>query len=119
MRPVPSVGPGTVGAMANFFDDMPWYEHDADPDDGHLDRPGLTLSLEQQVALADAVEERRPSCDGTLRAAREWAQRAGVDWRRLRRELEENGGYCDCEVVLNVFGGDFDRVFGLRDPEPD
>jgi hypothetical protein len=105
--------------MANFFDDMPWYEHDTDPDDGQLDRPGLTLSLEQQVGLADAVEERRRSCDGTLRAAREWAQRAGVDWRRLRRELEENGGYCDCEVVLNVFGGDFDRVFGLRDTEPD
>jgi Protein of unknown function (DUF2695) len=29
----------------------------------------------------------------------------------LRRELEENGGYCDCEVVLNVLGGDFDRIF--------
>jgi hypothetical protein len=28
----------------------------------------------------------------------------------LRRELEDNGGYCDCEVMLNVFGGDFDAA---------
>jgi hypothetical protein len=105
--------------MTNFFDDLPWYESDQDLDDRELDRPGLTLSLEQQAALADAVEERRRSCDGTLSAAQEWAQRAGVDWRRLRRELEENGGYCDCEVVLNVFGGDFDRTFDIDDAEPD
>jgi hypothetical protein len=75
--------------------------------------------IEQQAALADAVEERRRSCDGTLRAARQWAQGAEVDWPRLRRELEENGGFCDCEVVLNVFGGDFDRIFDVGGEEPD
>jgi hypothetical protein len=37
----------------------------------------------------------------------------------LRRELEEHGGYCDCEVVLNVFGGDFDRSFDVDGAEPD
>ncbi|TQM43390.1 uncharacterized protein DUF2695 [Pseudonocardia cypriaca] len=111
--------PGTVGAMTNFFDDLPWHDYD-DPDgDPEHDTPELSLSLEQQAALAAAVEQARRSCDGTLRAAQEWARRAGVDWPPLRRELEENGGYCDCEAVLNVFGGDFDRVFGLHDADPD
>src|SRR2546425_779444 len=100
--------------MTNFFDDR--YD---DLDDLELDCPELSLSLEQQAALADAVVGRRRSCDGTLRAAREWARGAGVDWPPLRRELEENGGYCDCEVVLNVFGGDFDRIFDVGGEEPD
>jgi hypothetical protein len=103
--------------MTNLFDDLPWYEYD-DMEDLEHDAPELSLSLEQQSALADAVEARRRSCDGTLSAAREWAERAGVDWPPLRRELEENGGYCDCEVVLNIFGGDFDRTFDVDDDEP-
>jgi hypothetical protein len=112
------VSPGTVAAMTNFFDDLPWYEHDGLADLEH-DRPGLSLTLEQQAALAGAVQQRRRSCDGTLRAAQEWAQRAGVDWPRLRRELEENGGYCDCEVVRGIFGGDFDRILDVDGAEPD
>jgi hypothetical protein len=109
------VRPGTVGGMTNFFDDTPWWES------GELDfeRPGLSLSLEQQAALAAAVEARLRSCDGTLRVAQEWARSAGVEWPSLRRELEDNGGYCDCEVVLNVFGGDFDRTFDVGGAEPD
>jgi Protein of unknown function (DUF2695) len=115
------VRPGTVGAMTNFFDDPSRHEYDDLDDLGDLEHEGpeLSLSLDQQAALADAVEERRRSCDGTLSAAREWAERAGVHWPPLRRELEENGGYCDCEVVLNVFGGDFDRIFDVGDAEPD
>jgi uncharacterized protein DUF2695 len=109
------VPPGTVGAMTNFFDDVP----EDDYDELELDGPGLSLSLDQQVGLANAVEERRRSCDGTLSAAQEWARGAGVHWPRLRRELEENGGFCDCEVVLNVFGGDFDRIFDGGDAGPD
>jgi hypothetical protein len=81
---------GTVGAMTNLFDDLPWYEYD-DIDDLEHDGPGLSLSLEQQAALADAVQERRRSCDGTLSAAREWAQRAGVDWPPERWLLRLRG----------------------------
>ena len=87
--------------MTNFFDDVPEYDYD----DLELDRPGVSLSLDQQVELANVVAERRRSCDGTLGASQEWAQGAGVHWPRLQRELEENGAFCDCEVVLNVFGG--------------
>jgi hypothetical protein len=103
--------------MTNFFDDLPWYDDDLV--DLEPDRPELALPPEQQAALAAAVQQRRRSCDGTLRAAREWAQQAGVDWPRLRRELEDNGGYCDCEVVRGVFGGDFDRSFDVDGAEPD
>lgn len=110
--------PGTVGVMTNFFDDTPWWDDD-EQDELESDRPELSLSLEQQVALATAVEQRRRSCDGTLSAAQEWARGAGLAWPRVRRELEENGGFCDCEVVLNVFGGDFDRIFDVGDGEPD
>ena len=106
--------PGTVGAMANFFDNFP----EDDYDELELDRPDLSLSLDQQVGLANAVAAQRRACDGSLSAAQEWARRAGVDWPRLRRELEDNGGYCDCEVVLNVFGGDFDRAFDVGDADP-
>jgi hypothetical protein len=112
------VGPGTVGAMTNFFDGEPWSEHD-ELDDLEVECPELSLSLDRQVALAMAVHARLRSCDGTLSAAHEWAQRAGVDWTRLRRELEENGGYCDCEVVLTVFGGDVDRTSDAGGAEPD
>jgi len=104
--------------MTNFSDGLSWREYD-EQDEPECDPPGLSLSLEQQVGLATAVEGRLRSCDGTLRSAQEWAQRAGVDWSRLRRELEDNGGFCDCEVVLNVFSGDFDRSIDVGGTEPD
>jgi hypothetical protein len=37
----------------------------------------------------------------------------GVDWPSLQAQLEGNGGYCDCEVLLNVPGVSDDE------PEPD
>jgi uncharacterized protein DUF2695 len=106
---------GIVGGMTNLFDDLPRQEYDELDDD----RPGLSLSLEQQAALSTAVAAQMRSCDGTLRVTQQRAESAGVAWSRLRRELEDNGGYCDCEVVLNVFGGDFDRTFDIGDAEPD
>jgi hypothetical protein len=108
-----------VDGMTNFFDDPTWQDHDELDDVDELERPGLSLSLEQQAALATAVEAHLRTCDGTLRGARQWAQSAGVDWPVLQRELEDNGGYCDCETVLNVFGGDFDRAFDVDGLGPD
>ena len=107
--------------MTNLFDDLPWRERDepTELEDMEFERPGLGLSLEQQVALSMAVAAQLRSCDGTLRGAQQWAHGAGVDWPRLRRELEDNGGYCDCEVVFNVFGGDFDESLDVGGLEPD
>jgi hypothetical protein len=99
----------------NIFDDESWW----DDDEQEFDAPELSLTLEQQAALAAAVEARHRSCDGTLNAAEEWARGAGVSWSLLRRELEDNGGFCDCEVLLNLFGADFDRSFEAGGAEPD
>ena len=35
-----------------------------------------------------------------------WASVNGVDLSRLHVGLEEYGGYCDCEVVVNVHPDD-------------
>jgi hypothetical protein len=109
---------GIVGGMTNLFDDLHWQEHD-ELDEFDDEHPGLSLSLEQQAALSTAVAAQMRTCDGTLRVAQQWAKSAGIAWSRLRRELEDNGGFCDCEVVLNVFGGDFDRTFDVDGAEPD
>jgi hypothetical protein len=98
---------GIVVGMTNLFDDESCWEDD----EQEFDAPELSLTLEQQAALAAAVQARQRTCDGTLGAAEEWARGAGVPWPPLRRELEHNGGFCDCEVLLNLFGGDFDRSF--------
>jgi hypothetical protein len=49
-------------------------------------------------------------CDHTLRHAEvwarglgvTWAQHIGVTWVRLRSALQAAGGFCDCEVLMNV-----------------
>lgn len=41
-------------------------------------------------------------CDHTLRLTRRWAKSASVDWLELQNGLDANGGFCDCEVVLNL-----------------
>jgi hypothetical protein len=41
-------------------------------------------------------------CDHTRRATDTWAVQHGVELERLHEGLEEYGGFCDCEVVMNV-----------------
>ena len=42
-------------------------------------------------------------CDGTLRFALCWARSGRLPVPGFRRWLNGNGGYCDCEVIMNVF----------------
>ncbi len=42
------------------------------------------------------------TCDGTLKLTRHWMRVHGVDTAANIPELEERGGYCDCEVLFNV-----------------
>lgn len=42
-------------------------------------------------------------CDGTLRFALCWARSRRLPVPGFRRWLNGNGGYCDCEVIMNVF----------------
>jgi hypothetical protein len=45
----------------------------------------------------------RHGCDGGLRFVRRWQQANPSASSNLIADLEDQGGYCDCEVVLNVF----------------
>ncbi len=42
------------------------------------------------------------SCDHSLRFAKEWADSNKFDFNDLIDILEENGGFCDCEVIMNL-----------------
>jgi hypothetical protein len=62
-----------------------------------LDRPQLESLLDHVDA---AVASR--GCDHTRKATDDWATQHGVELSRLHAGLEEYGGFCDCEVVMNV-----------------
>lgn len=70
----------------------------------------MPLDRAQLGALLDHVEAAvaADGCDHTLAATVAWARQEGIDLERLHEGLEEYGGYCDCEVVINV---DADEVF--------
>jgi hypothetical protein len=73
-------------------------------DDTSAPRAPLPLESEQTVALGRAISAalRDRGCDNTLRAAQAWARREKVRWGWLRNVLEDRGGFCDCEVLMNV-----------------
>ncbi len=55
------------------------------------------------------------NCDGTLR----WSQRWGHSQRPKRfsrKRLERGGGYCDCEVIMNVFRAELPALQDVNDP---
>jgi hypothetical protein len=63
--------------------------------------------LDSLLAHVDSAVTAR-GCDHTPTATDDWAAREGIDLERLHVGLEEYGGFCDCEVVMNV---DADEVF--------
>ncbi|MGH3569253.1 MAG: DUF2695 domain-containing protein [Pseudonocardia sp.] len=106
--------PGRIGRPYGLPERSDELEDDAFWDDDPRGRTApLTILLAQQAALAAtisaSVQER--GCDNTLRSAQEWAAREGVGWAGFQAQLEDHGGYCDCEVLLNVLPSD--------EPEPD
>jgi hypothetical protein len=64
----------------------------------------LTLDAARVAHLISFVDRRvrRHGCDHTHRFTEEWAEKESVDWHDLLDIVEANGGYCDCEVVLNL-----------------
>lgn len=67
-------------------------------------RPASPLT---RVALAHLFEllEReltRRECDNTLRITAKWLSDHDYDVATVYRWLQRLGGYCDCEVLLNV-----------------
>lgn len=86
---------------------MTWPEPDDDWTDLDDDGPAapVVLSEAHRTDLVAALHSALSAdgCDNTLRAAERWARATGVVWPAMRRQLEENGGYCDCEILFNVF----------------
>lgn len=64
----------------------------------------LPLDRSQLDALREHVEALLAAggCDQTHRATDAWAAGVGIALDRLHEGLEEYGGFCDCEVVMNV-----------------
>jgi tetratricopeptide (TPR) repeat protein len=45
-------------------------------------------------------------CDSTAGLTARWAKSAGIDRARLYQALASRGGFCDCEVLMNVADND-------------
>lgn len=41
-------------------------------------------------------------CDGTLRLTEEFIDENGLDKESTIEWLQDHGGFCDCEVLLNI-----------------
>jgi hypothetical protein len=67
-------------------------------------RSAFPLPDDKLEALFDAVEMaiEESGCDHSLRATTEWLSANGVDVDAVVAWLENNGGFCDCEVVANA-----------------
>lgn len=62
-----------------------------------IDRDGFR-SLLRYVDELCALQ----GCDNTLQHAGTWARANGVSWPELSRALRSLGGFCDCEIGMNV-----------------
>lgn len=64
---------------------------------------GLPLTREQLTDLVEFVDALvgKEGCDHELRHTRRWVDEQGLAWGPIAAALEELGGYCDCEVVMN------------------
>lgn len=106
--------PGRIGPPDGLLDWSDELDDDAFWDDDPRGRSApLTILPAQQTALAAAISAsvRERGCDNTLRSAQEWAAREGLGWAGFQAQLESHGGYCDCEVLLNVLP--------IDEPEPE
>jgi hypothetical protein len=71
----------------------------------------LPLDYEKLTALVEFVDARvmAEGCDHTTRHGEQWARENEINWDGISEGLEEFGGFCDCEIVMNC---DPDEVLG-------
>jgi hypothetical protein len=65
----------------------------------------MTILTENQVTeLCVFIENRieKIGCDHSLKNTFEWAEKKGINKADLIDVLESNGGFCDCEVIMNL-----------------
>lgn len=54
------------------------------------------------------------SCDGTLRLSQAFRDAVSPRATSLERRLQDRGGFCDCEVLMNVYCSLSDDVLPCR-----
>jgi hypothetical protein len=64
----------------------------------------MPISLPDLGALFDYLDVKlsEKNCDHTVRLTTEFLQQKKVDTAKALPWLREYGGYCDCEVLMNV-----------------
>ena len=60
-----------------------------------------SIQIENLKAYIEKKLDSTP-CDHSLRFSKDWTDSNGFDFNNLIDILEENGGFCDCEVVMNL-----------------
>lgn len=67
---------------------------------------GLPTTLENFKALFDYLDKQlsEKDCDHSLKLSISFLNLIKPDHTAIIKWLEENGGYCDCEVLANVEG---------------
>jgi len=63
-----------------------------------------TLTKKRKAGLIKYVESKlyEYPCDHSLRFSIEWAKMEDLDIEYVIEILQSEGGYCDCEVVMNL-----------------
>lgn len=86
----------------------------------HKIRESLPVPVAVLKALFDYVDGQLKSneCDNTLRHALDFIRNNGLPEQAVVCWLEDNGGYCDCEVLMNSEQVVEEAVPGYRDIEP-
>ena len=67
-------------------------------------RSTLPLPAGQMRHLFDMLDQELPrrGCDHTLRITEEWLRDERLEVEGVLNWLRTNGGYCDCEALLNA-----------------
>jgi hypothetical protein len=67
-------------------------------------KPKLPASKKDVRELFDWIDEKLAGadCDCTLRHTRDFIRMRGLDEAGVVEWLKDHGGYCDCEVLINV-----------------
>ena len=67
-------------------------------------RAGFPLSDDKLEAMFDSVElaVEAAGCDHSLKATTTWLKTSGLESEAVISWLQDNGGFCDCEVVANA-----------------
>ena len=67
-------------------------------------RNAIPAAQESVSQLLDRVEDEiyESECDHTLRYAMRFMMERGLNFPKITNWLNENGGYCDCEVMKQI-----------------